>query len=151
MSKSDPNPAHRAPPEIETYCSSISHSNPDPLYDESYDFRTPKRTPSDENEINTSPVARNYQKINTESDDRSAEEKLLTLKKEAINLNQKKKNNDDNTKISRIKKIKNFFQRLCCVFIKTPTPIESPPPSPVISSLGVSLASSLGGVFPLLF
>ena len=172
----NPNPAHMRPAEIGTYPFSVSHGKPElsrVLY-----FRTPQRSPDDDDEIQTGAVDDDeiqtgavkiqagpfeitsslcYGDSESGGDSAGAntqiEIKPIVLStKEVINLNQKKENNDDNTKASTIKKIKNFFQRLCCVFFKTPTPIEPDPPSIVVSSLGAtppnSIVESPRGVSP---
>jgi hypothetical protein len=183
----NPNPAHMRPAEIGTYPFSVSHGKPElsrVLY-----FRTPQRSPDDDDEIQTGAVDDDEIQTGAVDDDEiqtgavkiqagpfeitsslcygdsesggdsagantQIEIKPIVLStKEVINLNQKKENNDDNTKASTIKKIKNFFQRLCCVFFKTPTPIEPDPPSIVVSSLGATppnsiVVSSLGATPP---
>jgi len=160
MRHPDPNPAHTAPDEIEIDSSSIPHRKPKLSLD--FNGRIPQSSPDDENVINTNDEnkietgAVNQIKIKSSfcyddlesGDDSAGTNPRISIDskiepEEVINLNQKKEDNDYNTKTSTIKKIKNFFQRLCCVFFKTPAPIESLAPSIEVSSLGASPPNSI--------
>jgi hypothetical protein len=151
LDHSDSNVIHSPPPEPITAESDHPSAQPaKPSPPGEFDYKPPQRTPDDENDIETV-VTSSFYYDDPEGDDEINFVPNELLKKEVINLNQKKENNDDNTKIFKIKKvikkIKNLFLNLWCQFFESPSKTELPPrestPSPIVSALGESPPSPI--------
>jgi len=158
---SDSNRIHLPPDEPTTAKTAVtaepdhpSIQPPKPSPPDEFDDEPPQKTPDDWEE-----TAKLQEPIKTNSaqatikptSELNKEPSQSQLPTEVFNPNRKKENNDDNTKISKIKKtikkIKNLFRNLWCQFFESSSKTELPPrestPSPIVSALGESPRSPI--------